>query len=230
MGRTLVKVIASESYIDSQLFSLEHKASPHFYLPREKFEELERDEMVLSKSVSGNGQETSLSAYFHRFLWSRELFICFVWSGAGQPIRSDSIRLPYDDLAAFVKESRYKGAQAEWKMLSLEELESPRLVFCDKRNLRQCLVDKTIRHKLVHCLRDKFQRPDVREIRFYDRATPYSFTYQEICDTDIRRVGSITLLHQDDLEKAYYLETSRPERNPLCPECYRSIEIGRAHV
>lgn len=129
------------------------------------------------------------------------------------------MRLPYDDLEAFVGDSKWGGAPAEWKRLSLEYHSSPRLVFLDKRNLRRCLANKAIRRKLVRCLlRGPFSDPVVQEIHFRDRAIPYSFTYQEICDTSVRTVGSLTLFCQDDPDKAYYQVRSHKESNPARPE------------
>jgi len=174
------------------------------------------------KSISNAEHPIPHQAVFIRLTSSRQLLICFRWLNSldvSSFVRAECVQLPYDDLEAFVGESKRGGVPTEWKRLSLENHSSPRLVFLDKRNLRRCLANKAIRRKLLRCLLGgRFSDPEVQEIHFRDRAIPYSFTYQEICDTPVRTVGSLTLFYQDDLDKAYYHVRSHKEPNPARPE------------
>ena len=171
-----------------------------------------------------------LEAYFYRKAWAGELAVSFFWrderrikynedGSEDNEYGSEHVLLPYDDLYAFIREQSWSGAPSEWKCLALEESKQSRLVFVEKRNLRKCLSNKLIRKKLVRFLRDRFCDPDVPQVNFYDRAVPYSFTFEDICDTAFRTVGAVTLLHADDLEKARFCFTSRKEPNP------RSMDI-----
>lgn len=223
MSKTMVKVrtIGHDTLI-FQTISLENGVSPRFLLPISEFEEMDRRGLLSVKSITDAEHPLPHQAAFIRITSSRQLFICFGWMNSldmSGPARTECVRLPYDDLEAFVGDSKWGGAPAEWKRLSLENHSSPRLVFLDKRNLRRCLANKAIRRKLVRCLlRGPFSDPVVQEIHFRDRAIPYSFTYQEICDTPVRTVGSLTLFCQDDLNKAYYQMRSHKESNPARPE------------
>lgn len=221
MSKTLVKVRVIGALLSFQTVSLENGVSPQFLLPVSKFEELDHAGDILVKSVTDAEHPVPHQSAFCRITSLRQLLISFRWlSDLAEfgPVRSECVRLPYDDLEAFVGERFWRGFPDEWKCFSLEKETSPRLVFLDKRNLRQCLANEAVRRKLIRCLRDKFSSRDVQEVHFRDRAVPYSFTYQEICDTAVRTVGTITLFHQDDLEKAYYRERSHKEWNPMRPE------------
>ncbi len=221
MSKTLVKVRIMNSLLSFQTVSLENGVSPQFLLPISKFMELDRIGGINTKSVTDMEHPIPHGSAFSRITSLRQLFICFRWletQDARGPARTESVQIPYDDLEAFVGESSWKNAPVEWKCFSVEEMMAPRLIFLDKRNLRRCLANEIVRRKLIRCLRDNFSYRDAREVHFRDRAIPYSFTYQEICDTTVRTVGTITLFHQDDLGKAYYHERSHKESNPARPE------------
>lgn len=224
----MVKVQVSKKYhdyIDFQTVSLEYGHSPHFLLSWHDFEALERGEDVIAVSLQRGDSAAPCKAYFYRRAWAGELAISFFWrderrikhsedGSEENECGSEHIRLPYDDLYAFIREQSWSGAPSEWKCLALEDHSQSRLVFVGKRNLRKCLSNKLIRKKLVRILRDYFCDPDVPQVNFYDRAVPYSFTFEDICNTAIRTVGAVTLLHADDLGKARFCYTSRKEHNP----------------
>lgn len=228
MSRTMVKVRAiSGSLLSFQVINLESGASPQFFLPVEECERLDLEGQLHADSMTDWKHPFSHHAEFFWVTSLRQLHICFFWRNSFDRsgfVREDHVRLSYDDFAAFVDESKWDGAPVEWKCLSLEESHSPRLVFLEKRNLRQCLAAKAVRRKLVRYLRDRFACLAVREIQFRDSAIPYSFTYQEICDTAVRTVGSVLLFRQDDLERAYYHIRSRKESNPARPEYCVNLE------
>ena len=228
MSRTLVKVqILGDSMIGFQTISLEHKFSAQFLLKITDFNKLERMGTIsqvcfLDESVEEYANP--IHAFFVLHTLSRRLSLLFVWPGKSDGFddgRNERVLLPYDDLKAFVRECTWREAPTEWKCLSLEDSTVPRLVFHGRKNLRQCVANKIIRRKLVRYLRDNFSDPDpgVTEVHFYDRVIPYSFTYLETCDLPVRTVGSLTLFHQEDLNKAYYDHTCRKEElNPVRPE------------
>lgn len=223
MGRTMVKVrTIGHSVLTFQTISLENGVSPQFLLPISEFKEMDRSGTLSTRSITDAEHPIPHRVVFIRLTSSRQLHICFRWLNSldvSTLARTECVQLPYDDLEAFVEESIWRGAPAEWKRLSLESHSSPRLVFLDKKNLRRCLANKAIRRKLVRCLLEgRFSDPEVQEIHFRDRAIPYSFTYQEICDTPVRTVGSLTLFYQDDLDKAYYYMRCHKETNPARPE------------
>ena len=223
MSKTMVKVRAiGHDTLIFQTISLENGVSPRFLLPISEFEEMDRRGLLSVKSITDAEHPLPHQAVFIRITSSRQLLTCFRWLNsldASGSARTECVQLPYDDLEAFVGESKWGGVPTEWKRLSLENHSSPRLVFLDKRNLRRCLGNKIIRRKLVRCLlRGQFSDPEVQEIHFRDSAIPYSFTYQEICDTPVRTVGSLTLFCQDDPSKAYYHVRSHKESNPARPE------------
>lgn len=87
----------------------------------------------------------------------------------------------------------------------------------EKKNLRMCLADKLIRKALVRHLRDHFQYSGVEQVNFYDRVVPYSFTYQEICDTEVRTVVTISLFRLDEQNKVMFHGISHKEPNPRNP-------------
>lgn len=229
----MVKVRVSKKYhdyIDFQTVSLEYGHSQHFLLSWHDFEKLDRGEDVIAKSLQREDGATPCKAYFYRKAWAGELAVSFFWrderrikynedGSKDNEYGSEHVLLPYDDLYAFIREQSWSGAPSEWKCLALEESKQSRLVFVEKRNLRKCLSNKLIRKKLVRFLRDRFCDPDVPQVNFYDRAVPYSFTFEDICGTAFQTVGAVTLLHADDLEKARFCFTSRKEQNP------RSMDI-----
>lgn len=224
----MVKVQVSKKYhdyIDFQTVSLEYGHSPHFLLSWHDFEALERGEDVIAVSLQRGDSAAPCKAYFYRRAWAGELAISFFWrderrikhsedGSEENECGSEHIRLPYDDLYAFIREQSWSGAPSEWKCLALEDHSQSLLVFVGKRNLRKCLSNKLIRKKLVRILRDYFCDPDVPQVNFYDRAVPYSFTFEDVCGTAVRTVGAVTLLHADDLGKARFCYTSRKEHNP----------------
>ncbi len=227
MSKILVKVRVIAPLLSFQTVSLENGVSPQFFLPVSKFEELDRTGDISAQSITDVEHPIPHQSAFHRITSLRQLFICFHWLNSPDefsPVRAECVRLPYDDLEAFIGEQFWRNSPTEWKCLSLEEKTSPRLVFLDKRNLRHCLANEAVRRKLIRCLRDKFSSRDVREVHFRDRAVPYSFTYQEICDTAVRTVGTITLFYQNELEKAYYRERSHKESNPARPEYRKGFD------
>ena len=224
----MVKVQVSKKYhgyIDFQTVSLEYGHSPHFLLSWHDFEALERGEDVLAENLRRGDGNMPCKAYFYRKVWAGQLAVSFFWrderrikcgedGGKDNECGSEHIILPYDDLYAFIREQSWSGAPSEWKCLALKEPSQSRLVFVEKRNLRKCLSNQLIRKKLVRFLRDHFFDPDVPQVNFYDRAVPYSFTFEDVCGTAFRTVGAVTLLHADDLEKARFCYTSRKEHNP----------------
>lgn len=229
MGRTMVKVQITPGwpeYIDFQTISLEHGHSPHFLLSMEDFEALHRGEYLVVRSAQHRREGRQPNATLNRELYKRELHICFIWPNEQDVVNeygevehywAEEIRLPYDDLFAFVRERSWAGAPTVWKCLSIKECPAPHIVFMDKKNLRMCLANKLIRKALVRHLRDYFDYPGVEQVNFYDRVVPYSFTYQEICDTPIRTVGSVTFFQASERGKAMFRYTPCKEANPRNP-------------
>lgn len=207
MSRILVKATIQRDKLQLKVISREYGSPFYFCIAKKIFMKLEDDDTLTPRDTEAVGLPR---ACFIRFEYTRELLICFVWPGLEQHV---SLCLPYDDLAEFVRESEYSGAPKEWKCLSLEPPKLPRLVFHGK-NLHSCLSNRIVRKKLVRFLRDSFPYDDVREIHFYDRVVPYSFTFRERCDIPERRVGALTLFNQQDISSAFYRVTSHFEKNP----------------
>lgn len=228
MSRTMVKVQVSKNYheyIDFQTISIEYGRSPHFLLSWRDFEALNSGEDVIAASLQRGNDTIPCKAYIYRKAWSGELCIIFFWkdkrrvkySGDGyvdNEYGSEEILLPYNDLYAFIQETRTCGVPSEWKCLALKEPGQSRIVFVDHRNLRKCVSNKLIRKKLVRFLRNRFYDPDVPQVNFYDRVAPYSFTFEDVCDTAYRSAGAVTLLNAYDPEKARFWLTSWNELNP----------------
>lgn len=228
MSRTMVKVQVSKKYhdyIDFQTISLEYGHSPHFLLSWRDFEAMDRGEYVIAESLQRGDDTIPCKAYVYRRAWSGELCIIFFWKDkrrvkyskdghVDNECGSEEVVLPYNDLYAFIRETGTCGAPSEWKCLARKEPGQSRLVFVDHRNLRKCVSNKLIRKKLARFLRDRFYDPAVPQVNFYDRVAPYSFTFEDVCDTACRSAGAVTLLNADDPGKARFWLTSWKERNP----------------
>lgn len=90
----------------------------------------------------------------------------------------EDVVLDCEKLMAFVRASAAHDGPKEWRGLSVApRMSRPRMVFHCNERLRDCLGNRTVRHKLVKFLRDNFQWPRAERIEFYSDFVPYSFTF-----------------------------------------------------
>ena len=106
--------------------------------------------------------------------------------------------------AEFSACSQSDTGRKQWKLLSLEDKTSPRLEFVEADNLRAALSNKTVRRRLVRCLRDHFNWPGAERICFYNDFLPCSFFFQEFRPGRPGICGGLILPDHQDLSRAYY--------------------------
>lgn len=200
-NRTMVKAYALEHGINFRTISRARKSPRRFYILRTVLEELRADETVIVSDIH---------CFAELLLCSSDgtLRIDFTWLQGGYDGLTgweESVTLPYEALADFMRESCQKGGPEQWKHLSLQVNSCPKIVFHDHEGLRKCLENKTVRGKLARALRDNFRYYRAEQISFYHDFVPYSFLFQETRNGHVGIVGGLILHNgEDDLKKAYY--------------------------
>jgi len=115
---------------------------------------------------------------------------------------AQSMELPYKELMDFTLGNRDK--QRTWRVLSIEQKNSPRIIFQCPNQLHQCLKDKIVRRKLIRFLRDNFRWWGAEEICFYSDFAPYSFTFREYRKSGPGMTGGLIYHCNQDLSIGYY--------------------------
>lgn len=200
-NRILVKVSAYESSIAFRTVTQKQKSPHWFYILRSDLERLWRDGSVITSDIHS----------FARLQHDRDrgvVSIRFIWLNAagGDDLTGweQTVCLPCDDLAEFAARSPADAGKKQWKALSLENKTSPRLEFVEADNLRAALSNKTVRRRLVRCLRDHFNWPGAERICFYNDFLPCSFFFQEFRSGRPGICGGLILHDHQDLSRAYY--------------------------
>lgn len=201
MNRTMVKMRCVADGIEFRTFSKAAGKSSGFYVFRNTFEDLE----ALGYAIRC---DSNSYAVFRRDDFDETVSIRFDWiSRSGDRLlgREETVVLDYGELMAFVQASAQADGPKEWRSLSMSpQRRLPRLVFCCAKRLRECIENKTVRHKLVKFLRDNFKWPRTERIEFYSDFVPYSFFFREYCNGKPAMCGGVILHEQDDMSKAYY--------------------------
>ncbi len=198
-NRTLVKVSASENCIGFKTVSWTRKSERTYLVTRRTLARLEVEQEVITSDIHS-------FAVLRRNIHEGTVWINFSW------LRSDcndqltgweeAVTLPYDALAAFVRDSAQEDGPKTWKVLSVQKTMMPQIVVHDLDRLRQCLENRIVRGKLARALRDNFWGAD-RVILYHDFEA-YSFMFQSFRNGRPAIVGGLILHGGEDLKKAYY--------------------------
>lgn len=197
-----MKVSAGEHCIGFRTISRGKKSPQTFYIPRDHFDDLERDGGIIVSDIHS-------FASLHRCADTGTLRIGFTWlsdrCGGEVTGWEESVTLPYDALAAFVRDSSQEGGPDQWKCLSLCPASQTRLIFHDQKRLRECLANGAVRRKLSRALRDHFHYPGECQIHLYHDFEPYSFFFREVYGGQDGIMGGLIFHnYQNDFRKAYY--------------------------
>lgn len=199
-NRTMIKVSATEQCLFFRTISRNSK-SPH------SFAVLRSDlRRMVQEGVATVGDAGSFAVLRHdREL--RRVSIRFAWlSQCGGKLagREEIVQISFDALMKFALQSEKDPNVTEWKALSMEDEERPRLVFCEQKNLRAAIAHKTVRRRLLRFLRDNFKWRMSDQICFYDDPLPYSFYFREFRLGRPGICGGVILHGQEHMETAYY--------------------------
>ena len=199
--RILVKISSMEDGISIRTVSGKRKSPFGFYLLRSEIEELWQKGRVVScdhHSFARLRYEQNDGKVYSRFCWLQA-------SGEDELGGwKQSVCLPADKLAAFVKKNLESSGDKEWCLLSMEKTKPPRIVFLSQKNLHAALSNRAVRRKLVRFLRDHFDWPGADQICLYDDFLPYSFFFQELRNGESGLCGGVILHDQQDLTRARY--------------------------
>lgn len=199
--RTMVKVSATENCLVFRTITKKRKSPRSFYVLRDDVKRLEQHGSVTANDIHCFAELRRDVAYDLvqiRFFWLRQM-------GANRlEGHTEMERLPYGELMNYERVSRQNPGAAEWKVLSVDNVPMPRMVFRSTENLHAALSHRTVRRKLVRSLRDDFQWPWSEEIRFYNDSLPYSFFFREIRGGRPSICGGLILHGQENIDKAYY--------------------------
>lgn len=200
-NRILIHAVANKDCISFKTMSRSRKSPHWFYVLRSKLAELEHKSKIIVHDINS-------FAILYRDSNTGTIEIEFTWlSGDVNNVSGykETVILPYDKLMAFVYNSATEGSPVTWKALSIDNSRKcPKIVFKSSRNLHNVIADSTIRHKLVHSLRDSFNWPSAEKIELYDDYIPYSFVFTEIKNGKPAISGGLVLHGQDNMQKAYY--------------------------
>ncbi len=199
-NRTLVKVSASENCIGFKTVSWRRKSERTFLVTRSTLARLEVEQEVITSDIHS-------FAVLRRNIHEGTVRIDFSW------LRSDcndqltgweeAVTLPYDALAAFVRDSAQEDGPKTWRVLSIQKTMIPQIVVHDLDRLRQCLENRIVRGKLARALRDNFRGAD-RVVLYHDFMA-YSFMFQSFRAGRPSITGGLIFHNdQDDLKKAHY--------------------------
>lgn len=198
-NRILVKVSASANCIGFQTVSRKKKSEREFLITRSEFEKLEHEGKIIARDILSFAvlrHDTNAGTLRMDFSW-----LC---GGCDSQLVGweESVTLPYDELAAFVRASAGEGGPKKWRVLSIQESSTPKIVFHDRDGLQKCLENKTVRGKLARALRDNFRGAD--RVVFYPDFEAFSFFFRSFRADRPLIEGGLILHRQDDLKKAYY--------------------------
>lgn len=198
--RILVKLSVSEKHICFRTVSRERKSPREFYILRDEVLKLKGQSYLVAKDIY-------CFAELYREYGNR-VTITFYWLDA----RFDdsvtgwkqTVSLPFDLLMDFAERGGRDGVPSKWKLLSLKDTFSPKIVFVDTQNLEKAVENAAVRRKLARALSRNFRYRNAAEVRLYNDFIPYSFLFQEMFDEGMGLCGGLILHGQDNLETAKY--------------------------
>ena len=200
-NRILVKVSAGEDSIAFRTVTKQRKSPHWFYILRSELNRLWECGSIITKDIHSFAQlryESERKVVSIRFIWlgmdSRNTITGW----------EQTVRLPCDALAEFLRRSRMESGPKQWHTLSLEERKLPKLEFHATDNLRAALSNQTARRRLVRFLRDHFCWHDADRICFYNDCLPYSFFFREFRHGRPGICGGVILHNQENMNNAYY--------------------------
>lgn len=201
--RTMVKLTASEDYIQLRTLSREYRSPQGFIITDKELRELEKKRYVVVSDIRSFAK-LSLQKTMEE---TDVLAISFTWlsdMGEGKVSgREETVLLSYEKFKESVKESRVDNGSQK-KMLSLEEKARPRIEFQSRRNLKAIVETRILRKKLGKFLGNHFAWKGSRQIMVFDDFQPYSFFFQEQTPYGNGICGGIILHGQENMKKAYY--------------------------
>lgn len=198
--RTLVKISASEYCIGFKTISRKRKSKQRFLVTRDELARLAHEQRIITRDIYS-------FAVLRRDTAAGTLSIGFSWLNGGCSGTltgwEETVTLPYDMLMNFVEASAQEGGPRTWEVLSIQQTETPQLIFVDAEGLRKCLENRAVRGKLVRALRDNFH--GYERVVFYHDFAAYSFMFRSFRgDQPFITGGLIFHDYQNELKKAYY--------------------------
>lgn len=201
-SRTMVKLTCLQDCVLFRTISRKGKSPQPLYVFRSFFDNLpEKIPVPVYDGLSW--------AEFRRNSKRGTISICFFWRN--QKSRNllsghkEHVVISNQRLVSFLEASAQPDGPREENLLSVAPKRlKPRFVFRDTERLRDCLLQKSVRRKLIRFLRDNFDWQDTEEIHFYSNSIPYSFTFQAFCTGEQGLCGNLTLHNQEDMSQAYY--------------------------
>ena len=199
--RTLVKVSASEHCISFRTISRRRKSPRTFVITRDALEKLEYENRIIVSDIhcfASLYRDTSAGTVSIDFSWLTGSCDCLTgWE--------ETVILPYDALAQFVRVSTQKWGPDKWAVLSIKSTARPKIVFADVAGLQKCVRNKTVRGKLARALRDNFRYYSVEQIVLYHDFEAYSFFFRAYRNGCSIMCGGLILHNlENNLKKAYY--------------------------
>lgn len=200
-NRVLVKVSATKYGIDFRIINPAEKYHRNFSIFREDFENLEN-------RGTAAAYDGGSFAWMRRILSEGAVSIRFIWLSSYDDGRvtgcEDTVKLPFESLRCFVRDSAREDGPSKWSALSMESRAAPKFVFYGKQNLRAVLGNRPVRRKLVKFLQNNFRWQGTDEIRFYNDFVPYSFFFREFRGGQPGICGGLILHGQENMAKAQY--------------------------
>ena len=196
-NRVLIKASTTENSVCFRTISRERKSPRGFYILKSNLLRLRQESYIVVNDIYCFAElyrETNARVTI-RFYWLRENTCNGDMSGWNQTV---SLPLaPLLDLAEC-------GDTEKWRVLSIKDTFSPRIVFMDHRNLRDVVANVTVRRKLARFLSRNFRYRNATEIRMFNDYVPYSFFFREMIGEQSGMCGGMILHGQDDLKTAKY--------------------------
>lgn len=151
--RTLVKISAGENCIGFRTVTRQKKSPQQFLIIREKLETTAHEDEITVSDIHS-------FAVLTRKPSAGILDMKFTWL-SGDPAHltgwEQRVTLPYEKLMDFVCASARGDGPKECRMLSCQVSSRLKLVFLSKERLRECVENKTVRHKLSQGPAGQFQ-------------------------------------------------------------------------
>ncbi len=197
--RIMVKVSVSDQCIGIRTVNRERKSPRTFYILRHELLRLRETGYLIVSDLQ-------CFAELRRETGDRvTVTFCWLSEGCGGSLTGwkQTVMLPLNRLLDFAEQVG-EGGTKEWKLLSLKETFSPKLVFVDQGNLKRVVANTMIRRKLARFLSRSFHYRGATEIRLFDDFLPYSFFFREMLGEQVGLCGGVILHGQEDMKKAYY--------------------------
>lgn len=201
MNRTMVKVSATESCLFFRTISRRHKSPQTLCVFRSDLESLLQNRYLLMRDLCS-------FAAFVPDSQSGTVEITFTWLARSCDDQisgwEERFSLNYNSLMDFVKRSAQPDGPKCWKGLSVQAKRCPKLMFCERKRLHECLSNRTVRRSLVRFLRNASNWHGADRVELYPNSVPYSFTFQEYVGDEPMLSGELILCGQEDMSRAYY--------------------------